>query len=309
MKKDVSIQMIRVLSMFSIILCHLVQELNNSTIAKTGQFFNVGVYIFLFLSGWLYGQKDIQDVFKWLLGRIKRVLAPMWLFMIFLFGVHIYQGTMQLKYISIYLTDTQYWLGKIGGGAHLWFVSVVFLCYLITPLLQKFKNKLIFAVTMMILLGYGLCYLTHTGGMTILYTSVYIIGYWVKNEEKEIAEPIAAVIIMLSLIVRLISMKYLDETVLYDCFLVYLTHTALAIGLFSLGRQFFVLKSNSIIDWFDNVSYFVYITHYMFMVGPIKTMELTSNLLMNTMITITLSFVTAVSLRMIYKVVVRENFK
>lgn len=58
--KDVSIQMIRILSMASIILCHLVQELNNSTIAKTGQIFNVGVYIFLFLSGWLYGQKTFR---------------------------------------------------------------------------------------------------------------------------------------------------------------------------------------------------------------------------------------------------------
>lgn len=165
------------------------------------------------------------------------------------------------------------------------------------------------AVPTMILLGYGLCYLNHTGGMTILYTSVYIIGYWFKNEEKEITELSAIIIIILSLIIRLVSMKYLDETVLYDCFLVYLTHTALAIGLFSLGRQFFVLKSKSIIGWFDNVSYFVYITHYMFMVGPVRTMGVTSSLLMNTMITITLSFATAVSLQMIYTVIVREKFR
>lgn len=133
MKKDVSIQMIRILSMSSIILCHLVQELNNSTIAKTGQLFNVGVYIFLFLSGWLYGQKDIQDVFEWLFGRIKRVLAPMWLFMLFLFGIHTYQGTMQLKYIPIYLTDTQYWLGKMGGGT-----PMVCKCYF--PLLSNYTT-------------------------------------------------------------------------------------------------------------------------------------------------------------------------
>lgn len=113
--KDVSIQMVRILSMVSIILCHLVQELNNITIAKTAQFFNVGVYIFLFLSGWLYGQKNIQNISEWFIGRVKRVLIPMWIFILFLFVIHTCQGTMRLKYIPIYLTDTQYWLGKIVG--------------------------------------------------------------------------------------------------------------------------------------------------------------------------------------------------
>lgn len=50
MKKDVSIQIVRICAMFSILACHLVQELNNSKIAQLAQFFNVGVYIFLFLS-------------------------------------------------------------------------------------------------------------------------------------------------------------------------------------------------------------------------------------------------------------------
>ena len=57
MKKDVSIQIVRICAMFSILACHLVQELNNSKIAQLAQFFNVGVYIFLFLSGYLYGNK------------------------------------------------------------------------------------------------------------------------------------------------------------------------------------------------------------------------------------------------------------
>ena len=103
-------------------------------------------------------------------------------------------------------------------------------------------------------------------------------------------------------------MKYLDGTVIYDCLLVYLTHTALAIGLFSLSRKIF-LKSRSSIDWFDDISYFVYITHYMFMVGPLRTMGLTSNLLLNTIITVTLTFFSATSLQRIYRAVMMENIK
>lgn len=158
-------------------------------------------------------------------------------------------------------------------------------------------------------MGGSLCYLSHVGGMTILYASVYIIGYYFRNKEKEITEVNAVAIIILSLIIRLVSMKYLDGTVMYDCLLVYLTHTALAIGLFSLSRKIFDSKSRSSIDWFDDISYFVYITHYMFMVGPLRTMELTSNLLINTIITITLSFFAATLLQRIYSTVIMENIK
>lgn len=38
--KSVSIQLIRILAMFSIILCHLVQELNDPLLEKAGQLFN-----------------------------------------------------------------------------------------------------------------------------------------------------------------------------------------------------------------------------------------------------------------------------
>lgn len=161
----------------------------------------------------------------------------------------------------------------------------------------------------MIVVGDSLSYLSHVGGMTFLYIAVYIIGYYFRNKENKITKINAVVIIILSLIIRLVTMKYLDGTVIYDCLLVCLTHTALAIGLFSLGRSIFDLKSRSGIDWFDGISYFVYIAHYMFMVGPLRTMGLTSNLLINTIITITLSFLAAIFLQRIYRVVVMENVK
>lgn len=52
--------------------------------------------------------------------------------MLFLFGIHAYQGTMKLKYIPIYLSNTQYWLGKIGGGG----APMVYKCYF--PLLFSY---------------------------------------------------------------------------------------------------------------------------------------------------------------------------
>lgn len=70
--------------------------------------------------------------------------------MLFLFGIHAYQGTMKLKCVPIYLSNTQYWLGKIGGGAHLWFISIISLCYLVTPLLQKIKKRLMIVILILL---------------------------------------------------------------------------------------------------------------------------------------------------------------
>lgn len=48
--KNVGIMIIRVLAMFSIIICHIFQELGN----ELAYWFNVGVQIFLFISAFLF---------------------------------------------------------------------------------------------------------------------------------------------------------------------------------------------------------------------------------------------------------------
>ena len=63
-KKDKSIQIIRIFSMFLIIICHIASQSNISLFHMSAQFFNVGVFIFLFISGFLYGKKEYSWPFK-----------------------------------------------------------------------------------------------------------------------------------------------------------------------------------------------------------------------------------------------------
>ena len=305
-KKDVSLQMIRILSMLSIVLCHLVQEVNDATIAKMGQFLNVGVYVFLFLSGWLYGNKRIGDFGNWLLARVTRVLVPMWLFLVPLFCIHFYRGTMDWLKVPVYLTNTQYWFGGIGGGQHLWFVSVIFLCYCITPFLGNKCCKLKYLIPAIVICGYFLCYLNHVLGMTFLYANVYIIGFACKNKNITFSRRHAILSIPFALFIRIIGILFMDGTVFYDCLLVYVTHTMLTLSIFTLGKSYLNLKSNRIIDWLDDISYFVYIVHYMFMVGPARTMGITNYLAINILVTLVLSLVFAMILQLIYRLSVRE---
>ena len=52
---DYSIALVRIVSCIMIFLCHYVQILGNPIIAQTAQFFNVGVFVFFMISGYLLG--------------------------------------------------------------------------------------------------------------------------------------------------------------------------------------------------------------------------------------------------------------
>ncbi len=68
-ERNYAISLLRVIGMFSIILCHFFGWIGISSLS---QFFNFGVYLFLFISGFLYGRKQIKDYKKWMWARVKK---------------------------------------------------------------------------------------------------------------------------------------------------------------------------------------------------------------------------------------------
>ena len=159
----------------------------------------------------------------------------------------------------------------------------------------------------MAICGYLLCHVSHVYGMTLLYVNTYIIGYFCKNKNIVISRWLALFSIPLALIIRITGMVFLDGTVFYDCLVVYVSHTMLTLSIFSLGKNYLNIKSSRIIDWLDDISYFVYIVHYMFMVGPVRTMGITNNLYINIIITLVISIVFAMGLQLIYRLCMRES--
>lgn len=302
--RNVSIQIIRICAMLSIILCHLVQEVNNTVIAYTGQFFNVGVFIFIFLSGYLYGKKKIENNKEWLINRAKKIIIPVYSFMIFLIIIHIVNHTMEYKYIFIYLFDLQYYLGGISGAQHLWFVSVIMLCYIVNIHLQ-YNNKMIMSkkINIIFIMISIICvYLSPKFGQTLIY--IYILGYKYRYMEEKFKFNIFKTIglMIIAILTRLYFRQILDGSLLYDVIIVSITHTILGICIFRTIKYLcekFNIKGNKFINSMDNLSYYIYITHYMFMVGPIRTMGMTQFLIINIIITIVLSYISAIVLRLI----------
>lgn len=73
-----AISIMRILAMFSIIVCHLLQAYNN----RYCWLFNIGVWVFLAISGYLYGCKVIEDWGHWFKTRFKKLYIPYILFLL-----------------------------------------------------------------------------------------------------------------------------------------------------------------------------------------------------------------------------------
>ena len=69
---NVAISIIRFISMIMIISCHILQGLGN----KWAFWVNVGVQIFFFISGFLYGNKQVDNTKEFYKKRIEKVLFP-----------------------------------------------------------------------------------------------------------------------------------------------------------------------------------------------------------------------------------------
>jgi peptidoglycan/LPS O-acetylase OafA/YrhL len=79
-KRRTDIIILRTLSMMMIVLCHIIHYytfIPGSQIL--GQVFNVGVQIFLLISGYLYGMKSTWAFSRWIVQRVRRICIPVFL--------------------------------------------------------------------------------------------------------------------------------------------------------------------------------------------------------------------------------------
>lgn len=312
MKRDVSIQIIRIISMLLIILCHLVQEMNNNYLAMSAQFLNVGVYIFLFLSGYLYGNKKLDNACSWLYNRFVKLMIPIYLFLIPVFLIYIYQDIFKIKYVFIHLFNLQRIFGTGIGLGHLWFMTVLMFCYLITPLLNKYKKNIIkdMPITIIILiLSIITCFINKETGQILLYMFAYYIGYIYRNKKEVIFHNfIGTSCILFLIMIRLAGKMIFDQSVLYDAVIVSITQLGLAFLIFLMIKKIVKLLkiSNSpIINHFDNISYYIYICHYIFFVGPVRLIN-NNHLITSIIFTIIIIYIVSLCLQKVSAIAINK---
>lgn len=306
------ISYLRVFAMILILACHIVQEHNNVYINMTAQFLNVGVAIFIIISGYLYGKKEIkEEYFRWIIKRAKRILSPMYFFMVFLLIVNLAIGNnIRIANWMAYIFNLQGFQIYVHGAEHLWYLTIIMICYLITPILNKCRRKinnksLIIYISIGVLLQLIISYFINTQlGIYLIYILLYIIAYIIGCR----VNIIISIKLMLSSIIlsgvggvlRIISKVLFDDSILYNVIIVGYTQGLIAFCIFYIFIYMCRnLKENKVINFFDSISFEIYLVHYMYVVGPLRVMSLTNSFIVNTIITLIISILTSIGLKKI----------
>ena len=300
MKKN-SISMIRCIAMCMIVSCHFLQGMGN----ELAYWMNLGVQIFLCMSGYLYGGKTIEQTSRWYLKQYIKIMKPMWILLTIIIGIKLVIGVGESTIVSVGLS----YLGVAGFGTlqeltHTWFITYILLCYLLTPLLQQIDiiqedKTLLFIVKLGVILGIlEVLYLSRITNFLPQYVACYIVGYYMSKRQKEKKDSheqkcITIGVILLAMVLLPMRM-YLQYGIIDNVesetvrivlnHIVEWHHSLLGIALFFGMLWVFEkmqVKSGKIIAFFEQKSYCIYLVHQIFILNTFSMLHITNILVLN----------------------------
>lgn len=305
-QKQYGLSMVCFIAMISTILCHIMQYFGNVAC----YYLNVGVGLFLFISGFLYGKKDISDVTVFYKKWLVRIFVPYYIML----GVIILVKLLQRESITVKESISSVlclqWYGKtVPNCGHLWYISCILFCYLITPVLQwickQNENKSLTKKCILLVLTVLMLQVIYSlGGMKQATTSIlpYILGYFMSFNKITLNSRgggYSTVILVTSL--GLYCVMYVFEVLrCFDILSILLDYyksiVAIAITMFFVQYSFGNAYIRNIFDFSDKYSYGIYLTHHIFILGSLSVMTLTPYLWTNVTIPFLIATITGMVL-------------
>lgn len=278
---------LRACSAVFILLCHYCSHSSNSLVAMLTMVFNIGVELFFIMSGFLVGYKGIpKPCTEWYKKRINRIYLPLWLFLSVLAIMHILNGrslfSIHWLLIALGLQGT---VVHIWGAEQTWFISVLLLCYFLSPVIlaliqkaaaseRRTRNMAITAVCVMPVL-YA-CFEQPWVYTVFRPVSLYILacayGAFYDPEKTFTLRKngIAMLVVVISFGLRLAAKYLCDGTVLYDRIVVPYSQSLAGIAIVYLFEALFSnRKVPRAVQFISDISFEIYLWHYMFVFGPI----------------------------------------
>ena len=285
-----------------IVCCHFLQYFGN----ELSLWLNVGVQIFLFISGYLYGVKYTVkkvDICLFYCQRFIKIMVPYFTVIVPAIFLHIFlleKSFSVMEIFSLFICNL-----TISGGEHLWFVSTILMCYLLTPIFHfclqaetKWKYMISVIVFSSALFIYFCFFDTHCNAANII---CYFLGFaFSRNQIKKIMNTSLCniVFILLSLQNALeITDRYFYHFIHISDTLYQLWHSFnhvwLAISLFIIFR--YVLSKvdfqkhnvlTKLLKISDTYSYEGYLVHQFVILGPLSLLNITAVSVCNIVITL-----------------------
>lgn len=280
---DYKISFIRCLAVVLILIIHIRQSFG---LSNAGFPWFTAVPIFLMISGYLYGQKKIENVKKWLKNRIKKIIIPYYLLLIInsfivIFFTNQFNFVEFLKGLLLFPSFKM----SIFKMAHMWYMPYIIICYFITPLLERIFSKLhkmqkrgatpiILLLTMfaVLLITQLLSYIPFYGNLSSVQINIYIGAYYIsklKNDGRLKHNDILyfciiglLVAIILQFVIKLLPFNSFDVlaglykegavSYLFFGFLLFIT------------SKINFKKTEKVWKISDKFSFYIYLTHYWF---------------------------------------------
>ncbi|MGN0171094.1 MAG: acyltransferase family protein [Lachnospiraceae bacterium] len=261
------------------------------------------------LSFWNSG--GVTDTKAWYKKRLKRIFVPYEMFVLLLFIIHAVCGLNLLNIDWVWLIlGLQGSVVGVLGAEQTWFITPLLLCYAITPLLDRYitlqRTKMQIGILVIAAVGMKLLWAIPESPVcdTLLsLVSVYIIAFVVgrffdKLTFSKAKALVVFVVMCIAFVMRLVARYFCDGTVFYDRIACGYTQSLAVFGIFYL---FVVLFQNIQPPpqgggFIGEISFEVYLVHYMFCVGPVRLFGLTPYWVVNCILVTIISVVLAMIL-------------
>ncbi len=269
--ESAAISYLRVLALLLILLCHICLSYH------TGweYLLNIGVQIFFLISGILHGLKGIDNARTWYRSKFIKIFVPYYIYLLCALPIFAFFSTegVSIRQVVVYLVDIQWFVGGgIKGLGQLWFMSAIAVCYLVTPLLQKFRQYSTHVSIVLIaiaLVNYSMLHKMETYFSALF---LYTIGYYLINANTNVRKFIGWGSFVVSLSIFLLpsvefSMLIQKGANSFNR----LFHDFMSIGIVVVSLQFFntfnLSKVSKVVKWFGAYSFSIYLVHGMYCTG------------------------------------------
>lgn len=298
-KKDYKISIIRMIAFCLIVTCHIMQYLG----MELAWWFNIGVPIFLCISGYLYGQKSIKNEMEFYIKQAKKILIPYFIVVLPVIFIQVIFYPKDISFVQI--IRALLCNSILSGGEHLWFIPTILFCYFLTPFLEEYFNYFYERGNFKFLIGWVILVVLFAlifGGFLRYFNppwiTCYMIGYtlgFLKNIKSKLYKVICICISIISLFnVLQIYLDYIVKIdldgILEKVYILFCTynHVFLGISLFVILEVLFryiditnIKLIKKLCDISDCYSYEGYLVHQFMILGPMTLMDLTENLIFN----------------------------
>lgn len=240
------------------------------------------------MSGFLYGRKTIVHASSWLKKNAGKILCDYYVYLLIIIPLYYFFVPDSIGFEQI--LRLLLGVGGVAGLGHLWFVSAILLCYIITPFLQYIKEKhnrlsiwlLCFCVSEFV----GLVQEKLTGTTSATWINCYVLGYFFAqkgNAKKFILYFLSSVGFVLfvfegianaavemhieGLPKHILTLLFRNGRVFAATGVVYFFATTVQNTL--LGKR----PLMKLLKWSDKYSYDFYICHHIYILGYFSLLQ------------------------------------